>query len=355
MPGIANASTTCTPGGYFRGLCADATLHNLYGRANSVHYGTIAETLNFLATARAFILESSIGENANDGGYSVFINRHDWAELVKQSPQSLYILPEKFAADPVWRRIMAFIDQWYADEVLCNSLTEGLWFEFDMSGPPPVLPIPSIFFGFRNNSVDDAITAVMNGLTALNFELLSRQRALLITYLQTIGFWGSHFQVGLMLARPASPLRLCAFKAKLPEVLTGLKDLGITALEDYPDFRKDFFHLAPRFSAVDLDIGDVFGATVGIELNFTSGTTIREQREDQRGRIFLEWLVHKGWCLPDKSQAILNWIGGAKHHPDPEDFWSPRKTIFRTISHIKLDFQPGKPPRAKVYLTYTVK
>lgn len=354
MPTISNDSTTCVPGDFFRGLHADATLHNLYGRENSLQYETVAATLNFLTTARTFGLESPIGENVNEGGYSVYIKRQEWAELLKQSQQSLEVLPENFAVNPVWQRIMAFADQWYAGACPCNSLSDGLWFELDVSGPPPVLPIPSIFFGVKNNTVDESITAIMNGLSALNLDLSSIQKDLLVTYLRTMGPLSSSFQVGLMLARPAAPLRLCAFYAKLPDVLTGLKDLGITTLEAYPDFRQEFLHLAPRFSGVDLDIGDAFGAKVGLEFKFTSVTTLREQRESQPGQAFLQWLVNKGWCLPEKSQAVLNWIGGYKYHPNPEDFWSPRKTIFRTISHIKLDFQPGRPPRAKAYLEYNV-
>lgn len=355
MPTVDNDSITCMTGDFFRGLHADATLHNLYGRQNCLHYETVAATLNFLATARTFGLESPIGESVNEGGYSVYIKRQQWAELLKQSQQSRYVLPENFAVNPVWQRIMAFADQWYTGASLCNSLSEGLWLEVDVSGPPPVLPIPSIFFGVKNNTVDQSITAIMNGIAVLNLDLSSIQRDLLVRYLRRFCPLSSSFQVGLMLARPAAPLRLCAFYAKLPDVLTGLKDLGITTLEDYPDFRREFLHLAPRFVGVDLDIGDVFGAKVGLEFKYTSVAAIREQRENQHGQAFLQWLVNKGWCLPEKSQAVRNWIGGYKYHPNPEDFWSPRKTIFRTISHIKLDFQPGRPPRAKAYLEYNVK
>ncbi len=344
------ANDAIMPGDIFRRLRADTTLHNLYGQENSVHYEAVADTLNFLATACTFGLESPIGENASDGGYSLYIKRQEWAKLLEQAQQSLDILPEKFAANPVWQRIMAFADQWYAGDSLCSSLSGGLWFEVDVFGPPSILPIPSIFFGVKNNTVDESTMAIMNGLAALNVDLPSTQRDLLITYLRRIGPLCSSFQVGLMLARPAAPLRLCAFNVKLPDVLTGLKDLGITTLEDYPDFRQEFLHLAPYFSAVDLDIGDVFGAKVGLEFKFSSVSTIREQRENQHGPAFLKWLVNKGWCLPEKSQAVLSWIGGYNFHPNPEDFWSPRKTIFRTISHIKLDFQPGRPPRAKAYL-----
>lgn len=351
----ADDAVICTPGDYFRGLRADATLYKLFGRENSVHYETIADTLNFLDTANVYILESPIGEIANEGGYLLYVSRHNWAELIKQSSQSPQILPKNFIANPVWQRVMAFADQWYAGESLCNSLTDGLWFEFDVSGPPPVLPVPSIFFGVENNSAESSVKAIINGLSALKFDLPSIQRGLLNTYVRTIGSLFSHFQVGLMLSRPASPLRICGFGARLPEVLTGLKSLGITQLEDYPDFRQDSLQLDPLFMAVDLDIDTVFGPKVGMEFKFSSVYTIREQQEDKRGRAFLEWLVHKGWCLPETSQAVLNWIGGHKFHPDPKDFWSPRKTILRTISHIKIDFQPGRQPRAKAYLTYSVK
>lgn len=355
MPTVDNNSITCITENFFRGLHADTTLHNLYGQENSLHYEAVAASLDFLATARTFILESPIGENVNEGGYSVYIKRQEWAELLKQSQQSRDILPESFSVNPVWQRIMAFADQWYTGASLCNSLSEGLWFEVDVSGPPPVLPIPSIFFGVKNNTPDESIRAIMNGIAVLNLDLSSIQRDLLVRYLQTFGPLSSSFQVGLMLARPAAPLRLCAFHAKLPDVLTGLKYLGITTLEDYPDFRREFLHLAPLFGGVDLDISDVFGAKVGLEFKFTSVATIRGQQKNQHGQAFLQWLVNKGWCLPEKSHAVLNWIGGYKYHPNPEDFWSPRKTIFRTISHIKLDFQPGRPLRAKAYLEYNVK
>lgn len=354
MPTGDNDSVTYMPGDFFRGLHADETLHSLYGQENIAHYETVADTLNFLATARTFGLESPIGENGNDGGYFIYIKRREWAELRKQSLQSLEVLPEKFAANPVWQRIMAFADQWYTGVSLCNSLSDGLWFEVDVAGPPPALPIPSIFFGVKNNTVDESITAIMNGLAALNLDLSPTQKDLLIAYLLRIGPLSSSFQIGLMLARPASPLRLCTFGAKLPDVLTGLKDLGITTLEEYPDFLQEFLHLEPLFAAVDLDIDNVFGAKVGLEFKFSSLATIREQRENQHGLAFLQWLVTKGWCLPEKCQAVLSWIGGYKYHPNPDDFWSPRKTIFRTISHIKLDFLPGRPPRAKAYLEYTV-
>jgi hypothetical protein len=76
------------PGDYFRGLHADATLHNLYGQENSVHYETVADALNFLATARTYGLESPLGENVNEGGYFVCIKRQEWAELLKYAQQS---------------------------------------------------------------------------------------------------------------------------------------------------------------------------------------------------------------------------------------------------------------------------
>lgn len=347
-----NVSTIYTPGYVFRVLHADTTLHHLYGSDNSVHYETVANKLNFLATASIFGLESPLGENVHEGGYFVCIKRQEWAELLKQSQPSRAILPDNFAANPVWQRIMAFADQWYADDSVGNRLGNGLWFEVDVSGPPATVPIPSIFFGIKSSTADESVTAILNGLTALNVDVPSLQKDLLVTYLQTMGPLCSTFQVGLMLSRPEAPLRICGFGASLPDALQGMQQLGITTLDDYPDFRQEFLHLSPYFSAVDIDIGTTFGIKVGLELKFSSVATIREQRQNKPA--YLEWLVNKGWCLPHRSQAVLNWVGGHKHHPDLDDFWSPRKTIFRTISHIKLDFQPGRPPRAKAYLEYTV-
>ncbi len=255
IPTADNGSTACTPGNFFRMLCADLTLNNLYGGENIIHYETAADGLSFLSTATTFGLESPLGETTCDGGYFVYINRQEWAELHEQAHQSQDILTGNFAADPVWRRIIAFADQWHAGNPLCNMLTEGLWFEIDVSGPPSAVPVPSIFFGVKNNSADGSISAILQGLAALNIELASRQRDLLITYLRTIGPLSASFQIGLMLARPTSPLRLCAFKVGLPDVMDNLRKLGITALEDYPDFQQEFSRLGLQCSAIDIDIG----------------------------------------------------------------------------------------------------
>jgi len=354
IPAFANGSIACTPGNFFRLLYADSTLNNLYGRGNSIHYETAADRLGFLSTAKAFGLESPLGETTCDGGYFVYIARQEWAEMLGQADRSQDILPGNFAANADWRRVTAFADQWHAGNPLRNKLANGLWFEIDVCGPPSDVPVPSIFFGVKNVSVNESIAAIQQGLAALNIDLPAAQRDLLITCLRTIGPLSASFQIGLMLARPASPLRLCAFKVGLPDIMDILRKLGITALEDYHDFLQEFLHLGLECSAIDIDIGASFGTKAGIEVKFSSAATVREQQQNQGWPAFLDRLVNKGCCLPPKSLAVLNWIGGHRYDPAPYDLGVPQKAILRTISHIKLDFQPGFPLRAKAYLNYVV-
>ena len=93
---------------------------------------------------------------------------------------------------------------------------------------------------------------------------------------------------------------------------------------------------------------------MGIEVKFLSAMTVHQQRKTTHWPDFMEWLVDKGWCMRQKSQAALNWTGGRRYCPDLFDFTGPAPVILRSLNHVKLDFLPNRPPQAKVYLRYEI-
>ncbi len=351
MAGGSDGTAAYTPGYFFRGLRADATLEGLYGCENISHYETVADRLGFLSPARTVILESPIGDDAAEGGYSLMLTCQDWLKLINKSSRPQDILPEDFAAVPEWRQTIAFVEQWHAGNQ-CGRLMDGLWLEVDMSGPPPAVPVPSVFFGIRHSTEEEYMKVITNGLAAFELEMPPAQKELVRTYFRTIGPLCQGVVVGFMIARPGAPLRLCTWGANLPDVVAGLRQLGITTLENHSAWR-DFPNLGLHCMHVNIDIGAVYGAKVGIELKFLAAATVREQQQTRHWPDFIGRLVDKGWCLPQRGRAVLNWPDGHSYHPDPYDFSSPRYKILRTINHVKLDFQPGQPPRAKVYFMYT--
>lgn len=350
MENSANDSILFTPGFLFRVLRADTTIKDLFGE-HRVHYQTVSDLFNFFSEVKIFGLESPIGTEAKEGGYYFPITCEELARLAEQIQGKQNSWSESIANNPVWQRIIAFSNKWSTDKLLQDGLQNRIWFEFDVCGLPPRVPVPSIFFRTLGN--DNSGTAVLSGLEAFAVKLPVTQQDLLVTALRVLGPVCSFFEVGLLLARPYPPLRLNAFRVNWPDILERLKLLGINTLEDYPDFWQEFYLWCPYVLAVNLDIDTSnFGIKIGINFEDPGADTIRLQRQSTFWPEFLEWLVHKGWCLPHKKQAILNWSGGYRYHPDPYDFTGGHKAIMRTFSHVKLDFQPNRSPRAKVYLEY---
>ena len=335
-----------TPGVFFRELRADSTLQALFGAENIVHYQTVADSLHFLGSARLFMLESPLGDKGNEGGYSLCVTRRDWSETVG------LVLPEAFATEPRWRQIATFFDRWYAGGI-CAEAIDGLCLEVDVAGTPPPVPVPSLFFGVTLETADETINTIGKGMQIFEQKISQTQRQLLQALLQNVGPACKGLFVGLMLSRPAAPLRLCTCGADLPAVLTAIKKIGINTLDGHPDWQ-EFLQRGLYCSHVDIDIGDTCGAKVGIEVKFLSAMTVHQQRKTTHWPDFMEWLVDKGWCMRQKSQAALNWTGGRRYCPDLFDFTGPAPVILRSLNHVKLDCLPNRPPQAKVYLRYEI-
>ena len=335
-----------TPGVFFRELRADSTLQALFGAENIVHYQTVADSLHFLGSARLFMLESPLGDSGNEGGYSLCVTRRDWSEAAG------FVLPEAFATEPRWRQIATFFDRWYAGAI-CAEPIDGLCLEVDVAGTPPPVPVPSLFFGVELETADETINTIGKGMQIFEQKISQTQRQLLQALLQNVGPACKGLFVGLMLSRPAAPLRLCTCGADLPAVLTAIKKIGINTLDGHPDWQ-EFLQRGLYCSHVDIDIGDTCGAKVGIEVKFLSAMTVHQQRKTTHWPDFMEWLVDKGWCMRQKSQAALNWTGGRRYCPDLFDFTGPAPVILRSLNHVKLDFLPNRPPQAKVYLRYEI-
>ena len=335
-----------TPGVFFRELRADSTLQALFGAENIVHYQTVADSLHFLGSARLFMLESPLGDKGNEGGYSLCVTRRDWSETVG------LVLPEAFATEPRWRQIATFFDRWYAGGI-CAEAIDGLCLEVDVAGTPPPVPVPSLFFGVTLETADETINTIGKGMQIFEQKISQTQRQLLQALLQNVGPACKGLFVGLMLSRPASPLRLCTCGADLPAVLTAIKKIGINTLDGHPDWQ-EFLQRGLYCSHVDIDIGYDCGDKVGIEVKFLSAMTVHQQRKTTHWPDFMEWLVDKGWCERQKSQAVLDWTGGRRYCPDLYDFTGSAPVILRSINHVKLDFLPNHPPQAKVYLRYEI-
>lgn len=333
------------------GKNSDRFTEPLLGARYVSHIGQLTQQLNFLISARKFGLETPVGNETKCGDLSVYVTRQDWL-LQEQT-----LLPPLFLAQPAWQRIQHFVRWWAEGQGLAGHLREGIWMEFDVSAKLPPVPIPSFFFGIitEGKPAETVIAAVEAGIAAIKADLPVAQAALLKDVLAQLVPECHSLQIGMMLGRQVAPLRLCAFGLKLSEVPEFLGQFGIHTLKELPaEIWGGLSRYSRHLSAVDIDIGTILGSKVGLEMQPVAAASIREQQQDNGFQEYLQWLIQNHWCLEDKGAAILNWLGGVRVFGDWQDRMAGGTPVFRTISHVKLDFERNREPRAKAYLEYNV-
>jgi hypothetical protein len=115
--------------------------------------------------------------------------------------------------------------------------------------------------------------------------------------------------------------------------------------------------LAALFDGADrthlsFDLTHEISPRIGIEGSFT-----RPPSRERRWKDLLDSLVSRGWCSPEKGEAVLRWPGHESFWTAPEG-WpleAARGGFFcvRSLSHIKLVSLPEREPEAKAYLLLT--
>jgi hypothetical protein len=149
-----------------------------------------------------------------------------------------------------------------------------------------------------------------------------------------------------MLPRPSDHIRVCVRGRPTPALADYLASLGWPG--DAPALRELITTLGGLVDtiALDMDVSDEIAPRLGIECRFEGW---RQPAHEPRWTPFLNWLVERQLCTPDKREALLAWpqIG---YHRFPDER-APRGLI-RALNHIKLVVVPGQPLAAKGYLWF---
>jgi hypothetical protein len=278
-------------------------------------------------------------------------------------------LPDHLMADTAWRRVRDLAVAWAEPSSPLYHAVDNVWLEFDVEGPVPEIPVPSVFFGLLANARTDATREQGNRYQATAetaIRLLSggepSPRALeaLSRCFRALLPEERVFQVGLMLSRGAGPVRLCIWWPRSPERIVEYL-VGVGWPGDEAALRRV---LEPLFRSVDrvlldIDVGETVGAKVGLECYFEGR---RQPRREPRWGAFLDSLVRQGLCTAGKREALLAYPGysgqNAKDVTWPAALRRASQllggrsssTFVRTLHHVKIVYQPGRPLEAKAYL-----
>jgi Rps23 Pro-64 3,4-dihydroxylase Tpa1-like proline 4-hydroxylase len=280
------------------------------------------------------------------------------------------VLPKCLMSDPVWNQVHQFSKEWNTETSSLNQKINNVWLEFDLDDSVKNFPIPSCFFG--SEPIYSAKSPYANlshinpykwiSQTALklllNANLPESVEAQLFNCLDLLPKEAYVFQLGLMLARNIKNLvRVCIRNISPEQIGEYLQQIGWSgSLDILQVFLKELSGFVERID-LDIDIGERIAPKIGLECYFS-----KQPKLEPRWQLFLDYLVNKNLCLPQKQAALLAYPGFLRESSVQKD-WpsylskssnllenSSEAVFFRKLHHIKIVYQDNQPQLAKAYL-----
>ena len=329
---------------------------------------SVASVLPATLAHNTFFFECRLGERAPRADFSVLARSScGRSSLAGLHPTST--LPARLMTDTVWRRVEDFAVRWADPSSPLYHAVDNVWLEFDVDGPPPDVPVPSIFFAPQSNGQMDDIEVAGEPNAEGRLATVERTIRLLaggeppprmlegcfraLSSDEKVG------QVGLMLSRGEDAVRLCIRLRSVERIMEYLTVVGWPG--DEADLRGVLEPLARSVDRVVLaiDVGDAVRPKIGLECRFDGN---RQPRREPRWGAFLDSLVLNGLCTSDKREALLAYPGyvdeATRDMPWPEALRQASQllggrslsTFVRSLHHIKIVYRPGEQLEAKAYL-----
>lgn len=342
----------------------------LISAENLAEVGGIARVLPNTVTS-FFGFECRLGETTPRADFLLSVLPEPGGAILAGT-SSLGGLPDGIDRHPIWSRLRAFCGRWTTPGSSLHDRVENIWLEFDVEGAPPPVPAPSVFFGPRGGigpPLHDAIVpsdeALYSWLTREGLaSLLGRmvpphvERGI-FDCLDALPAGARVFQVGAMLARPSDAVRLCIANMSPHQIEAYLHGIRWSGSADHLRSLLAFLGAFADFFVLDIDVEETVRPKIGLEC-YSAG--FRQPAQEPRWEGLLDALVERGLCVPAKREALLTWPGFERAETSP-DLWpgnlllasrllGPRvsSALSRTLHHVKISHEPGRPLEAKAYL-----
>ena len=251
------------------------------------------------------------------------------------------------ATSEFWQRLHHVFRQWAATESPWFPAVLALWLEFDAQQYEVETPLPLVFLELA--PMPEALPIAINMLQQL---VAHGQAEPDFSYLAR--FQANTTPVYLALLRPPRPnLLRAAFPVSKSTRRLFLQHQGWVDLPDDLAAVLAFLDDLPYQTLIDLDIDEAAPSSIGLEILFDRTNLARP---------IFDFLVERGWCLPQRRLAVLNWAGYPPQlmaiQQDQDVLLYPPDVsravdlaiTCRTTSHVKLVFDHHGFVTAKAYL-----
>ncbi|ATB39211.1 hypothetical protein CYFUS_004652 [Cystobacter fuscus] len=260
---------------------------------------------------------------------------------------------------PVWERLRRFGARWDEPGSPLAREIGDIFLEFDVEGTPEQEPIPSFFIEYERGATRD-LEVMEQALALLWGEPLAPAiRERVVACLEALPSGGQVSAVGAMFSRRFEGVRLCLHGLTpdtLPDYLERVGWPGASS-----EWEPLLSAVVPHVErlALSLDVDETVQPRLGVECHQAESL---HEADTARWSALLEVLEARGLCLPTKRRALVDWVGHLHLRSRPEALPSHLRTLsaglaphalpvfLRRLNHVKLVFQPGRPPEAKAYL-----
>jgi hypothetical protein len=270
------------------------------------------------------------------------------------------LLTENLFSVPSWNLIRSFAQEWANPASSFASKILNMWLEFDIDESSSAIPVPSAFFKPENNAIapGNDYQWLKQALIVLKGQPLSDNvMSSLNQCIEALPSGGYAFQVAAMFSRPMKFLRLCLRNIEPGEIPLYLERIGWTGNQATVKELLHWLNQRVNNITLNLDVSDEVLPTIGLECYFNFDNTVYERIES-----FLDELVEKGLCLPEKRDGLLAYPGLVHQGINAENwplylkwesvFYKRDKisVFWRFLHHIKFVLRPDGRLEVKAYL-----
>ncbi len=283
--------------------------------------------------------------------------RKKLADLIKKKS-----FPEKLLNKLEWQNVCKFVLEWASPESILYQNILGMWFEFDMGETPSETPTPCIFLHIiplRRTTEEKIHWLTRTALPLVTGKKIPEKIEQNVFHaIQRLPEGAVIMDAGVMLSRPKAGVRLIIAKIQQNNIIPYLKRMGWSEQNNnLPNLLRDLEQQVTRIVLHITITEKGIEQKIGIECSFTSDRYHREMRWIS----FFDYLVDKGFCVPEKKDALLQFMGieqeDLKRNFDtsvykptvkiPDNDFS--SALVRYISHVKLMYGPNQNILAKAY------
>lgn len=311
-----------------------------------------------------FGFESSLNmsENQSDFLFAVSSKRGEREALANLLKNSNF--PAVFYKKPEWQRVGKFTSAWVNPNSILYQKVLGIWFEFDAEDLLSEVPIPNIFIhpvpiqASSSTDISQYKWLIHTALPLLKGERLAKSiEQKIIDSIMKLPPEAMLFQVGIMLARTNSSVRLVIKRIHPNQIIPYLASIG------WSDEKNSLSSLINELEkyvtrmVLHISVGEKIDNKIGIECSFYPDLYHKEPRWLD----FFTFLKKKELCLPEKRSAIFRFPGVEQENMNNDFNLNSYMTavkisdddfscaLIRYISHVKISYEPNYPLEVKVY------